>query len=380
MFRGISSQAALTAAGTAILALAVTGAATAQDNAGAEAGKRSKPAEKTAAAYQNPDWEPPKTAWGHPDLQGVWTSDDMRSVPMNRPKEMGERQYLTPEDFKERAEKDRQARARAVNKQGFLRTEHGVRSFGYTSFVVDPADGQVPELTDWAKTRQKKQGESGTFGTGPFDTVEDFTMYDRCISRGVIGSILPVLYGNGLRIVQTPNEVVITYEMIHDTRIIPLDGRPHIDNEIRPYMGNARGHWEGNTLVIETTNLTDKLGIGPNGGGVPHSKQMKITERLTRIDPEMINYVARIEDPKTYKAPFTIRLTITQQPDYRLYEYACHEGNQAVRNTLSGERAYEKRVRAAKRQGKPVPERDIGEGQTVYETPDDKAEIETIGQ
>ena len=155
----------------------------------------------------------------------------------------------------------------------------------------------------------------------------------------MIGSLLPVLYGNGLRIVQTPQYVVISYEMIHDTRIIPLDGRPHNGPNLRQYLGDSRGHWEGNTLVVETTNFTDRTSLGANGNGIRHSDKMRLTERFTRIDPEMIDYEATIDDPVTYTRPWTIRMTITTQPDYQLYEYACHEGNGAVKYALSGERA-----------------------------------------
>ena len=134
-----------------------------------------------------------------------------------------------------------------------------MRTFGYTSFVVDPPDGQMPALTPAGQARQRATFGVGTFGGGPFNDFEDFTLYDRCITRGIAG-IFPVLYGNGLRIMQTPNEVIISYEMIHDTRVIPLDGRPHVGGGIKQYMGDARGHWEGDTLVVETTNFTDRVG------------------------------------------------------------------------------------------------------------------------
>ena len=142
---------------------------------------------------------------------------------------------------------------------------------------------------------------------------------------------------------QTPDSVAISYEMIHDTRVIPLDKRPHIDASVEQYMGNPRGHWEGDTLVVESTNFTNKTSIGINGNGPHHSDQIKITETFKRVDPEMIAYTARIEDPATYTAPFTIRLMITKQPNYETYEYSCHEGNGAVGHALSGRT----RVRAA---------------------------------
>jgi len=144
---------------------------------------------------------------------------------------------------------------------------------------------------------------------------------------------------------------------VHDTRVIPLDGRPHIPGAIQQLMGDSRGRWEGNTLVIETTNFTDRTSIGPNGGGPRHSPALKMTERITRIDPEMIDYELRIDDPKTYVSPWTIRMTLTAQAGYEIYEYGCHEGNGAVGHSLSAERAYEKQAAENAAKGLPPPER-----------------------
>jgi len=317
---------------------------------------RAIPAETTAAKAKDPNWKAPRTAWGHPDLDGIWTSDDMRNIPTSRPAPQAGRESLTPEEFARRAGGDESSRDRAVNQETILRNEFGVRTFGYTSFIVDPPNGQMPAVTPAALARRKAAGNPGTFGGGPFDDFDDFSLYDRCITRGVPGSIMPVLYGNGLRIAQTPNEVVISYEMVHDTRVIPLDGRPRIGSSIKQYAGDARGHWEGDTLVVETTNFTDKTAVG---GGL-HSDKLKLTEWLTRIDPQMIDYRFRIEDPDTFTAPFTMRMTITEQPGYQLYEYSCHEGNGAVGYALSGERAYEKMVAEAKAKGLPIPPRTMG--------------------
>src|SRR5688572_24685915 len=190
---------------------------------------RAIPAETTAAKVKNPNWKAPRTAWGHPDLEGVWTSDDMRSVPMSRAAQFGTRESLNADEFSRRASGDEGSRDRAVNQETILRNEFGVRTFGYTSFVVDPPNGQMPAMTPAGRARAANR-DAGTFGPGPFDTFEDFTLYDRCITRGVVGSILPVLYGNGVRILQTPNEVVLSYEMVHDTRVIPVDGRPAVSS------------------------------------------------------------------------------------------------------------------------------------------------------
>ena len=203
-----------------------------------------------------------------------------------------------------------------MNVGTFLRHEFGVRTFGYSSLIVDPPNGQMPKLTPEGDALAKQRNR-GTFGAGPFDGFEDFTLYDRCITRGVLGSLLPVIYGNGLRITQNPDSVAITYEMIHDTRIIPLDGRSHVDGAVRQYMGNARGRWEGETLVVESTNFTDKTSLGVNGGGPPNSERLKLTERFTRVDPQMIEYRATVDDPGAYTAPFTMRLMITARPELR---------------------------------------------------------------
>jgi hypothetical protein len=323
------------------------------------------PAETTAARYTDRTWQAPRLPWGHPDLEGTWTSDDMRGVPTSRPASMGTRESLTPEEFLQRARQDEASRDRAVNQETILRNEFGVRTFGYTSVVIDPPDGQVPAITTGAAARRKAQAGVGTFGTRPLNTFEDFSLYDRCITRGV-GGINPVLYGNGLLIAQTPNEVILSYEMIHDTRIIPVDGRPRtIGPTMKLWMGDARGRWEGDTLVVETTNFTDRTSIG---GGL-HSDKLKLTERFTRIDPQMIDYRLTVEDSETWTAPFTLRYTITQQPGYQLYEYSCHEGNTAVSQGLASERAVDRMEEDLRAKGLPVPPRPP-RGMDVYGPPD----------
>jgi hypothetical protein len=308
-------------------------------------------AEAQAAARVDPSWAAPRTRWGHPDLQGIWTTDDMRGIPQQRPPELGTRAHLTEEEFAQRhlqreTARDRQDR----NASGTFRNEEGTRTFGYTSMVIDPPDGRIPAVLPQARERPLTPG---TYGVGPFDSVRDFNLYDRCITRGVIGSFGPAVYGNGARILQTPDAVIIAYEMVHDTRIIPLDGRPALGPGIRHYMGDSRGRFEGDTLVVETANFTDKTTLG----GVRHSEQLRLTERFTRIDPEMIDYVIHVDDPLTWEKPWTMRMTITQQPGYEIYEYSCHEGNIALRHTLMGERAYEQAAAEAAAKGQPPPER-----------------------
>lgn len=308
-------------------------------------------AESQAAARTDAKWAPPITAWGHPDLQGIWTTDDMRGIPQQRPAEFGTRAYLTDDELAARiAQRDKARETQDRGAYGTFRNEEGTRTFGYTSMVIEPADGRIPAATAAAKQRPVTPG---TFGYGPFNAISDFSLYDRCITRGVIGSIGPAVYGNGARIVQTPDTVAISYEMVHDTRVIPIDGRPPLNPAIHLYMGDSRGHFEGNALVVVTTNFADKTTVA----GVRHSEQLRLTERFTRVDPGMVDYEVRVEDPLTWEQPWTMRMTLTQQPGYEIYEYACHEGNIALEHILKGERSYEKAAADAKAKGLAPPER-----------------------
>jgi hypothetical protein len=333
-------------------------------NVGAQdAAEESVPAEQTAAATRDRNWRPPRFSWGDANLEGTFTSRDMGGIPLERPEQFGTRQSLTSEEFRERLTSGPSGFAAFAGQQeeeaGRLElsaldsTEVGSRVFGYTSYVIEPADGRVPAFTEEGRQRQERGARSTN---GPFYTTEDFSYYDRCISRGVTGSIMPSLYGDAMRIVQSPTEVAISYEMLHDTRIIPLDGRAQADPGVRQYMGSSVGHFEGDTLVVETTNFTDELRVGR----MPHSEDMKLTERFTRIDPDMIDYVVTVDDPRTYTAPWTFRLTLTTQPGYEVLEYSCHEGNNFIRTALRAEQQYQERVAEARANGEPIPERSRG--------------------
>jgi hypothetical protein len=294
----------------------------------------------------------PKLPWGDPDLQGVWTSDDMLSIPMERPEQFAGRAELTDEEFAERSKRDQAALERNRNAVGAFRGDVGSRSFRQTSRVIEPADGRIPPaLPDAQRRAQLRQARRSNAPS----SWEDRSLYDRCITRGVMGSILPVIYGNGNQILQTPSYVAINYEMVHDTRVIWLDGRQHVGPKIKTYLGDARGHWEGNTLVVETTNfLDDRTGIGGNGGGTPTSEQLKLVERFTRVE-EGIKYEAAIDDPKTFTRPWKIGMTLTTQPGYYILPYECHEGNKAMEDMLSAARTYDKAVEEAVKTGKPLP-------------------------
>jgi hypothetical protein len=301
-------------------------------------------------------WVQPKTPWGDPDLQGTWTSDDCIGAPMNRPANFGNRLYYTEQELADRQKQiDKRHEtdlAETVTPGARVGTgppnhwgESARRPCKQTSLVVDPPDGQTPALVPEALARP--QGETALNNNPKADSWLDFSTYIRCITRGVVGSIYPVVYGNGQEIVQAPGYVSIMQEMVHEARVIPLDGRPHASANIRTYMGDPRGHWEGNTLVVETTNfLGGMTSVSANGWGTPTSEALKLVERYTRLGPNEMRYEVTVDDPKTYVRPFKIGFPLTQEPGYRNFEYACHEGNYAMFDSLSGARAEERKAAA----------------------------------
>jgi hypothetical protein len=310
-------------------------------------------------------WTPPKTSWGDPDLQGTWTSDDQFGVPFERPANFGTRKTLTEQELAERAKEDNllQTSIEAGDRPnaGFWARQKGVdaaavpanwvefarRASRQSSLVVDPPDGRIPPLTEQGKALAA--AAAARRGQLPGSWL-DLTMYDRCITRGVAGSIFPVIYGNGTQFIQTRGLVAIRYEMIHETRLVPLDGRAHASANLRSYMGDPIGHWEGNTLVVETTNfIGGHVSVGGNGAaGPPYSEDLRLVERFTRTSAKTIQYEVTITDPKTYSAPWSVAFPITQEPGYQIFEYACHEGNYAMHNRLSAARAEERQAAASK--------------------------------
>jgi hypothetical protein len=278
----------------------------------------------------------------------------MRAIPFDRARQLGSQEFLGEAEFIERARRQQAGSEHAENVETFHRNAWGTRSFGFSSLVVDPPDGRTPPLTDAGRARAAAVAGQGTFGDGPFNKFEDFSLYDRCIARGLAAGMGAVLYGNGIVIAQSPNAVAITYEMIHETRVIRLDDRPHLDAAVTQYNGNARGHWDGDTLVVETTGFNGRIALA---SGAPPSESLRTTERIRRIDPEMIEYRITIDDPETYAAPFTARMVWASQPGFTVYEYSCHEGNYAVSGGLAGERAYERQVAEATAKGLPIPRR-----------------------
>ena len=279
----------------------------------------------------------PKTPWGEPDLQGVWSSDDTAGIPRERPAALGTQLYQSEQEWAARQKQVSDGVRRGESATGAFRNDYAQRAFRQTSIIVDPPDGRQPGFTPEAEKRRAPR-DRGSFGNGPFNTFEDFTLYDRCITRGIVGSVLRVVYGNGNRIVQGPGMVAFGYEMIHDTRIFYTDGRPHLSQNIRQYLGDSRARWEGDELVVETTNLTDKTSIGGNGNGLRHSDRMVITERFKRVAADIVQYQFTVDDPVTYKAPFTMSMPLTPLSGGVILPYECHEGNGAVKNALSAER------------------------------------------
>jgi len=309
---------------------------------------------------RDPSYVVPRTPWGDPDLQGKWPSTDMVGTPMQRDPKLGTRNVLSEAEFKQVQE--RFARQAAQDEADFDLDKAAATPGGsvggpvsppphwlergkpqhQASLIVDPPDGRMPPLTPEAQQRQAEAREMRQ-RRGPADSYTDRSLYDRCISRGIAGSILPVIYNNGNEIVQAPGYVAIRNEMIHETRIVPLDGRQHISDHFRLWMGDSRGHWDGDTLVVETRNLGSFApGIGVNGGGTRHSDEITITERFTRVSPDVMIYQMRINDPRTWTKPWTMQYPLKRDDNYGFYEYACHEGNYSLFNILSGARADEK--------------------------------------
>jgi hypothetical protein len=306
-------------------------------------------AQVAAPTAASAEW---RTPWGHPNLEGTWSSDDVRGIPLQRDEKFGTRAELTDEEFAERQQgNDAQVSRLREGGTAFL-AERGVRTFRQTSLVVDPPNGRIPALT---AEGQKRTDETQARRRSRPSSWEDRSLYDRCLTRGPIGSILPVIYGNGLEIHQTPNDVVIRYEMIHETRIIPLEMKPRLGDAIKMYMGDARGRFEGDTLVVETQNLIGRTAIGNNGNGPPLTPSARLVERFTRVADDRIDYSVTVTDPETYSAPFTIAFPITPQPDYQVLPYECHEGNLALRNILSAARAEDRAIAEARAKGLPEP-------------------------
>jgi len=289
-------------------------------------------------------WVVPRTADGHPDLQGTWNTSTLTAL--ERPAEFAGKPVLTPQEAKDyearllrdnnRDRRDGTAEAdvgRAYNEFWYDRGSHIVES-RHTSLIIDPPDGKIPALTPEAQKRQAALAEYRR--QHPGDGPEDFSLANRCILWATAGPpMLPGAYNNNYRIVQSPGNVTILVEMIHDARIIPTDGRPHLPSNVRQWLGDSRGHWEGDTLVVETTNFTDKT----NFRGA--DENMRLVERFTRVDADTIIYEFTVHDLSSFAKPWTAQIPMKRTPE-PLLEYACHEGNYAMEGMLRGLRTEEK--------------------------------------
>ena len=305
---------------------------------------------------------PPRTPWGHPDLQGVW---DYRTItPLERPDELGGKQVLTEQEIAEyerqqaevrnRDRRDGTPQADVQRAYNHFWWDFGTKVVGTnrTSLIVDPPDGKIPPLTpDAQKRAEARRGlatnnarEEGGAGRG-FDSYENRPLAERCILWRTAGPpMMPGPYNNNVQLFQTPDYVVIFNEMVHENRMVPLDGRPHISQGIRQLLGDSRGRWEGNTLVVETTNFTDKSAFQGS------TQNMHLIERFSLVVPDTLLYEFTVNDSATFTRAWTAQVTMARSPE-PIYEYACHEGNYAMRHGLEGARNLEKAAAEAVRKG-----------------------------
>jgi len=286
----------------------------------------------------------PCTADGHPDLQGVW---DFRSAtPLERPARFAGREFMTPEEVVEyeRLALEREDGrppddARSIDEQSvhpvwWLDYGKKVVKTARTSLIVDPPDGKMPPQTPQARERlAARRAEAKTHG--PADSYENRSLFERCLTRGVPETLLPGPYNNNLQIVQSPKYMILHTEMIHEARVVPMDGRPHADASLRQWLGDPRGRWDGDTLVVDSTNFTDRTSFRGSGA------TLHLVERFTRIDADTLEYRFTVEDPATWTRSWTVAYPMTRS-DGPMYEYACHEGNYGLRDILSGARWEEK--------------------------------------
>jgi hypothetical protein len=316
-----------------------------------------RPAASAAAKPAKPatPYVPAKTPWGDPDLQGTYTNKDENGIPIERPNQFAGKAVddLDDSEFAEIVRERQQRALASAAGIGGADTgagpvhwyEHYNAKNSRAWLITDPADGRIPALTAAGqKAADARAAARKNSGRGPADSWEDRSLYDRCITRGVPGSMMPAIYGNAYDITQAPGVVAIRYEMIHETRVIPLDDSPRPAKSITSYMGSARGHWEGNTLVVVTKNFTER-GAYRNANPETYT----LIERFTPIAPNKVQWSVTIDDTATWVKPWTFEMNLTKDASLPLFEYGCHEGNYGLRNILSAARAEEK---AAKEKGK----------------------------
>jgi hypothetical protein len=309
----------------------------------------------SSLAAQKPS-APPRTPWGEPDLQGTWTSQAELGVPFERPASFGTRQSLTDEEFAQR-EADTQNQLKSDNAD-FDPTTADISRAGQvgsatsppptwlergkasrrTSMVIDPPDGRMPPISPAGQQRLRAAG-LGALDNGPFDGPENMGLYQRCITRGIPNAMFPAVYNANTRILQGPGFVAITYEMIHETRVIPTTAQPHVNTHFRQFLGDSRGHWDGDTLVVDVTNFSPKDDYRGSGAG------LHLVERYKRTADGGLHYEVTVDDPDTWARSWTAALNLRPQPA-GMFEYACHEGNYAMKNMLTASRAGERSASA----------------------------------
>jgi len=301
------------------------------------------------------NYVPPKTAWGDPQIAGAYTNSDESGIPFERPAQFDGKKLadVSPEQLaamvKERQDQTVERTPGLSEFPGATSPLHWFENYRAANsrawLVTDDTDGKVPPTTDEANARNAARQRARS-GRGPADGPEDRSLYDRCITRGIPGSMMPAIYGNSYQILQGPGYVAIKYEMVNETRIIPLGGQPHLSPKIRRYLGEARGHFEGNTLVVETTNFTDKTAYRGS------SENLKLVEHFKPIGPNTVEWSVTFDDPHTWAKPWTFAMNLTKVPDSQgPFEYACHEGNYGLHNILTAARAEEAEIKAAAAKG-----------------------------
>jgi hypothetical protein len=304
---------------------------------------------QAAAAQQKPGYRVSRTAWGHPDIHGDYTNKDEANTPLERPQQLAgkDASAFTEADLARLAAERAAAAKQIAGGIGGAETGAGpTHWYDHLSakgsrpwFISDPPDGRVPPLTPQAQRREAAVAllNGARNGEGRADSTDDRSMYDRCITRGLPGSMMPAIYGNAYQIVQTPDTIAIRYEMIHETRVIPLDGRPHLGAGVRELMGDARGRFEGDTLVVETTNFTNRTHFGYNNNY--NSEKLRLVERFTPVAPGRLNWEVTVNDPEVWTRPWTFGMMLTKDDSQPVFEYACHEGNYGLLHILQGARA-----------------------------------------
>ena len=321
----------------------------------------------------------PKTPWGEPDLQGTYNANDLQGIPMQRAQTVGTRYRLNDDEFNQRiTQRDQNVANDNSDEFSLERAEEFEARFGtvggavsppphwlerartvsrVSSYVIDPPDGRIPALTAAAQSAAQQRQQAQAARRRQLNGIEaewttDRSNYDRCISTGVLNSITPKIYNSGSRIVQGPGWLAFQNEMIHETRVIPTDGRRQVGASVKNWMGTSVGRWEGDVLVVETRNIKPESVIN----GQPLSEEGVLTERFTLADANTLDYRMTVNDPKVYTAPWTLRLPIPREESYGYFEYGCHEGNYAMPNLLAGSRAEEKRRAEAVARGEKIPE------------------------